>query len=137
MGLFATTIVFAQSTQLKIEPNTNFAKTGKLIYPDSEGIDIYPTFPGGQAAFIVFIKKNLKWPPGPKLEGKVVLEFAVERNGNLSGLKVKKSLSKEYDNEAICVVESAPHWMPGRKLTAQGSKQERYRMSLPIVFSLK
>ncbi|TFF35638.1 energy transducer TonB [Mucilaginibacter psychrotolerans] len=137
MGLFASATVCAQSNQLKEKANTNSQKTDKVLSPDSEGIDVYPSFSGGQAALSTFIKKNLRWPTGPKREGKVVVEFTVEKNGKLSGFTLRKSLAHDYDNEALRVIKSSPLWIPGRKLLAKRSAPASYRMTLPIAFSLK
>jgi protein TonB len=38
----------------------------------------------------------------------------VEKDGSISTIEIKKSLSKECDEEAIRIVKSMPKWIPGK-----------------------
>jgi protein TonB len=108
-----------------------------LIYPDSEGIEIVPEFPGGNAEFSKYIQKNLKWPVRGTSEGKVIVNFVVEKDGKVTDVKIAKSLSPLYDAEALRVIKSSPRWHPGKSLRGKKVKLVRMKLSIPILFSRK
>jgi protein TonB len=105
------------------------------VYPDSEGIEILPKFPGGNKAFTKYIQKNLRWPAGAEYEGRVILNFVVEKDGRVSNVKVVKSLSPLYDAEALRVIKASPRWHPGRLLNGKNVKLVRLQQSVPVHFS--
>ena len=75
-----------------------------------------PQFPGGEAALIKYIQKNLKYPQGQEdVEGKVLFQFVVKKNGKIGEVKVLSVLGKDFDQEAIRVVKSLPKFKPGRQ----------------------
>lgn len=67
------------------------------------------------------------------IEGEVVVEFFVERNGVISGVNAVKKLTKEFDEEAIRLVRNMPYWIPGKK----NGVPVRYKMTMPINFKIK
>ena len=67
------------------------------------------------------------------IEGEVVVEFFVERNGVISGVNVIKKLTEEFDEEAIRLVRNMPYWIPGKK----NGVPVRYRMTMPINFKVQ
>ncbi|HVS90499.1 MAG TPA: TonB family protein [Mucilaginibacter sp.] len=78
---------------------------------------------GGMDAFYLFIKKNLQYPESAKkhkVTGSVGVEFYVEPNGTVSGVKVINGLLKSMDEEAVRVVSLSPLWVPA------------YRFGIPI-----
>ncbi|TAF32113.1 MAG: energy transducer TonB [Cytophagales bacterium] len=75
-------------------------------------------FPGGQQGYEKFLQKNLKYPKAASdagVEGKVFLQFIVEKNGSIDNVKVLKSLGYGCDAEAIRVVKMMPRWTPAQK----------------------
>lgn len=95
-------------------------------------MDPKPSFPGGSGEMLGFIKDHLVYPnTQASYEGKVVLQFVVDTNGNLKNIEVLKSLAPEFDKAAIDVVKKMPQWIPGMRF---GRKAE-IRMVLPINFT--
>jgi protein TonB len=97
--------------------------------------DVEASFPGGAAALNKFIVSNIQYPETSidmEEQGKVYLSFVVETNGEISGLKVERGVSKDLDREAKRVLRSMPKWEPGEA----GGKKVRTRCRLPIVFTL-
>ncbi|MBQ5533597.1 MAG: energy transducer TonB, partial [Bacteroidales bacterium] len=94
-----------------------------------------PEYPGGEEAMYKFLSDNLVYPKAARekgIQGKVIVEFVVEKNGKISNVKAVKSVSPELDAEAIRVVSKMPKWKPG----VQRGEKVRSRWRLPIHFQL-
>lgn len=92
------------------------------------------SFPGGEDSLEVFLSNNLKWPsPDFCGQGRVFIGFTVEKNGEISNVRVRKSLCTACDEEAIRVVCLMPNWVPAVK---NGHAIEM-EVVLPIVFKLE
>jgi periplasmic protein TonB len=90
---------------------------------------------GGMTAFYSFVKQSLKYPTPAKrmdIEGKVFVQFIVERDGSLTDVQAIKGIGGGCDEEAIRVVTACPKWKPAK----QRGKPVRQRMILPITFKL-
>jgi periplasmic protein TonB len=90
---------------------------------------------GGMPAFYEFVGKKLKYPAQARrmgVEGKVFVEFVIERDGSITDVKAIKGIGAGCDEEAVRVLQSAPKWKPGK----QRGKPVRQRMVLPIAFKL-
>ena len=108
----------------------------------SKNVEIYtaveknPSFVGGQTELIKYInhkKDELISPDEIEVEGSVILQFVVEKDGNLSNIKVARGLSKKENETAILIVESMPKWEPGR----QRGIPVNVRYTMPISFKKK
>lgn len=98
--------------------------------------ELMPEFDGGHELMHKFIKENLNYPEDArrnKIEGRVVLQFVVNRDGSLSQIEVLKSLGFGLDEEAIRLIKLMPNWKPGR----QNGNLVRVKYTLPMVFKLK
>ena len=92
-------------------------------------------FPGGAAAMAQFIQKNLKYPEialENGIEGTVVVEFVVERDGSITNIKVLKEIGAGCGNEAMRIVKLMPKWNPGK----QRDMPVRVKMRAPIKFRI-
>ena len=90
---------------------------------------------GGMPAFYEYVAKKLKYPAQARrmgIEGKVFVEFVIERDGSITDVKAIKGIGAGCDEEAVRVLQSAPKWKPGK----QRGKPVRQRMVLPIAFKL-
>jgi protein TonB len=90
---------------------------------------------GGMPAFYEYVGKKLKYPAQARrmgIEGKVFVEFVIERDGTITDVKAIKGIGAGCDEEAVRVLQSAPKWKPGK----QRGKPVRQRMVLPIAFKL-
>lgn len=93
-----------------------------------------PKFPGGKKALFEFIEEETNYPASAKnkgIEGKVVVTFVIDVNGEVTDPKVVKSVSDVLDKEALRVVKSMPTWQPG----IQKGKKVKARYKLPFNFS--
>lgn len=98
-------------------------------------VEDQPTPEGGMAAFYQFVQKNLKYPAQARrmgIEGKVFVQFVVDKDGTLTEVKAVKGIGAGCDEEAVRVIEGAPKWKPGK----QRGRSVKVRMILPITFKL-
>ena len=82
-----------------------------------------------------FIKANLQYPKEAKkngVEGRVILQFVVQKDGSLSNIKVIRNISNGCGEEAVRVVKSMPKFKPGK----QRGKTVKVQYTLPISFRL-
>ncbi len=103
--------------------------------PASTSVESAPEFPGGIEAFYRFLNKNTHYPLQAQkngTQGKVIVQFVVERDGSLTDLKVVRGLGDGCDEEAIRVVKLSPLWKPGM----QNGKPVRVQYNVPITFTL-
>lgn len=98
-------------------------------------VDQMPEFPGGQEAMMRFLSSKLNYPAKARennIQGRVILQFVINKEGFLSDTEVLKSVNEDLENEAIRVVEMMPNWIPGK----QDGVPVAVRFTLPIVFKL-
>lgn len=80
-----------------------------------------------------YMHKHLKYPAQArkdKIQGRVIYRFIVGTDGSLSNITLMKSLSPECDAEALRLIQSMPHWKPGKH---HGTLVDVYYV-LPVYF---
>jgi len=90
---------------------------------------------GGMAAFYKYVGDKMKYPPQARrmgIDGKVFVEFVINKDGSITDVKAVKGIGAGCDEEAVRVVQGAPSWTPGK----QRGKPVKQRMVLPITFKL-
>ena len=98
-------------------------------------VEQMPEFPGGTAAMMNFIAKNLKYPKeqlDSGIQGRVVVKFYVDTLGNVCEPTIVRGKDSALDREAIRLVKTFPQFSPG---TLNGRKVNVW-FTLPIVFKL-
>ncbi len=98
-------------------------------------IEKQPDFPGGMDQFYAYLRKAVKYPTmaaESNIQGKVFLSFVVEKNGELTDIKVDRKLGGGTDEEAVRVLKASPRWIPG----VQNGKFVRVKYNIPISFAL-
>ncbi|MBR5086833.1 MAG: TonB family protein [Muribaculaceae bacterium] len=93
-----------------------------------------PSFPGGNGALMSYINKYVKYPQSAQdanIQGKVVVQFVVEKDGHVGEVKVARSLDKDLDQEAIRVCKSLPKFNPGKDASGE---PVRVVYTLPVTF---
>ena len=99
-------------------------------------VEQMPQFPGGDAALMKFLQSHINYPPMAaenNVQGKVILQFVVEKDGKVGEVKVARSVDKDLDREAIRVVKTLPRFTPGR----QNGQPVRVWYTLPVTFKLQ
>ncbi len=98
--------------------------------------ETYPEFNGGITAFYKYLGRNIRYPWDDRernIQGRVVVQFVVERDGKVSDIEVTRSVSPSIDAEAVRVIANSPKWVPG----VQFGRNVRTIFSAPISFSLR
>jgi TonB family protein len=125
LGIVNGSISFASSNQQKD------GKEKILITCDQ-----MPTFPGGDNALFTFIGKHIVYPENAKksgVQGKVYVEFVVDKGGSVKEIKISKGIGAGCDEEAVRVIKLMPKWNPGK----DKGKVVNVKIVLPIMFALK
>ncbi len=98
-------------------------------------VEDQPAPKGGMGAFYKFVQKKLKYPSQARrmgIEGKVFVQFVVDKDGSITEVKAIKGIGAGCDEEAVRVISSSPKWKPGK----QRGRAVKVRMVLPITFKL-
>ena len=116
-----------------------FDDSNEATDDDSEvytgAVEVQPKYPGGINAMYEFIQKNLKYPESAKkkgIEGRVFVQFVVEKDGSLSSFQVLRGVSDDIDAEAVRVLKMMPKWKPGM----MDGKPVRVQFTMPFKFQL-
>lgn len=91
-----------------------------------------PEFKGDVFAYL---SKSLKYPIIPQengVQGKVICQFVVNRDGSITDIEVVRGVDKYLDAEAVRVIKTMPAWKPGK----MNGKPVRVKFTLPVVFRL-
>lgn len=99
-------------------------------------VEEQPSFPGGQGALMSWLRDNIKYPviaAENGIEGRVIVQFVVSKNGSISDVRVARGVDPSLDKEAVRVVSSMPKWTPGR----QNGTTVNVRYTLPVTFKLQ
>ncbi len=123
---------------IKVEFTTYDTLTGEKIKTETSTIefpDIDASFPGGTAEMMKYLQSSIVYPLEAienNIQGKVYINFVVEKDGTINEVEVAHGVSPELDAEAIRVISEMPTWKPG---TADG-KPVRTKCRVPVVFTL-
>lgn len=99
-------------------------------------VEEQPEYPGGNAAMMKFLSDNIKYPVIAQengIQGRVITNFVVERDGSITDVQVVRGVDPSLDKEAVRVIQSMPKWKPGK----QRGSPVRVRFTLPVVFRLQ
>ena len=100
-------------------------------------VEVKPRFNGGDAnEFSEWVNAHLKYPRTAKengVQGRVTLQFTIETDGSVSGVKILRGVEPSLDKEAVRVVSSSPKWEPG---LIKG-EPVRVTYTFPVIFQLR
>lgn len=99
-------------------------------------VEQQPQYPGGMGALNQWLGSNIKYPAMAAengIEGRVIVQFVVERDGSVSGVHVVRGVDPSLDKEATRVVSQMPKWIPGK----QNGSAVRVKYTVPVTFRLQ
>ena len=114
------------------EPPKQEAEQNKVF----DVVEQQPQFPGGMGALNQWLGSNIKYPAMAAengIEGRVIVQFVVERDGSVSGVHVVRGVDPSLDKEATRVVAQMPKWIPGK----QNGSAVRVKYTVPVTFRLQ
>jgi protein TonB len=96
-----------------------------------------PSFQGGDAnQFSKWVNSRLEYPEIAKengVQGRVTLQFTVEKDGSVTKVKVLRGVDPSLDKEAVRVVSMSPKWKPGK----QRDRAVPVTYTFPVIFQLR
>lgn len=95
-----------------------------------------PEFPGGQGALMSWVANHIKYPETAaenNVQGKVVVQFVVKKDGSIGDVKVVRSKDPDLDREAVRVVKTFPNFIPGK----MNGQPVNVWYTLPVSFKLQ
>jgi TonB family protein len=98
-------------------------------------VEEQPEYPGGIDALYQHVLREIRYPKNARIkevEGQVVVQFVVEKDGSISNVKAIKGIDQDCDQEAVRVIQTAAAFTPG----SQRGKKVRVQMIIPIIFKL-
>ncbi len=101
-----------------------------------QSVEQMPKYPGGEAELMKYIREHLRYPTMAaenNIQGRVVVQFVVTKNGSIGEVKVVRSRDVDLDKEAVRVVKSLPNFIPGR----MNGQPVNVWYTLPINFKLQ
>ena len=130
-------IIIKEKSETNISP---FAFSQEdLDYFTKYGLEreiVPPSFRGDDFEWEDYIEKHLKYPKTAiknKVEGTVVVNFEVDKDGSISNAFISKSISKELDKEALRLVSSFPNW----NSAIINDQEVPSRVEIPVKFVLQ
>lgn len=114
---------------IQVLPEPESDTTAIMIFAE-----VQPKPVGGLENFYRTISQNIKYPTVARkigTEGKVLVEFVVDRKGNATQIKLLKGIGSGCDEEAMRVI-ALPKWEPGK----QRGKAVNVKMVMPVNFRL-
>jgi len=114
-------------------PNTGVgAASATGVY---QSVDTEPDYPGGMQSFYTFLAQTIKYPADArrdKIQGKVFIQFIVEKDGSLTDIRAIRGPGHGLDEEAVRAVGLSVKWKPG----TQNSVPVRVQFTVPVNFNL-
>ena len=95
-----------------------------------------PEFPGGMRECMNWLGKNVNYPATAQekgIQGRVIIQFVVERDGSITEPKVVRGVDPDLDKEALRVVSAMPNWKPGK----HKGEVVRVKYTLPVMYRLQ
>ncbi len=99
-------------------------------------VEEMPEFPGGVVALRTYLAQAVKYPVIAQengIQGKVYVNFVVNKDGSVSNAKIARGVDPSLDAEALRVVSTLPKWKPGK----QRGAPVRVSYTVPINFQLQ
>jgi len=99
-------------------------------------VEEMPEFPGGEKALRTYLATSVKYPTIAQengIQGKVFVNFVVNKDGSVSNVKIARGVDPAIDAEALRVVSALPKWKPGK----QRGAPVRVSYTVPISFKLE
>jgi TonB family protein len=116
-------------------------KDKAVVGKDDSGKEVYtvvedmPEYPGGQDAMVKYMVSSIIYPAEAKqkkIVGTVYVSFIVEKDGEVTHVKVIRGIGGGCDEESVRVVKGMPRWIPGK----QKGKPVRCQFNLPVKYAL-
>lgn len=137
-ALVAAYVGYASNAIVVRDPTTKYVF--ELQKDDSDKVydvaEEMPEFPGGPQALMKYLHENVCYPKDAfdaGIQGRVIVQFVVDKDGTIRDAKVMRSINPALDAEAQRVIYAMPKWNPGK----QNGEAIAMKYTLPITFRLQ
>ena len=114
---------------------TAYTQSAKSIMSYEE-VEVKPEYPGGMGELGKLLNSNLKYPLisfENGVQGEVLVQFVVDKEGNVEEVTVSKGVDPYLDAEALRVIKMMPKWKPGK----HEGKEVNVKCTIPVGFRLQ
>ena len=132
-------VVFEVVNEAPQFPEVTFTVTKYRTIQTEQGIQSEPytetISAGGTKGLNLYLREHIHYPSIAQengIEGKVIVQFVIERDGSITQVNVTRGVDPSLDREAVRVVKSMPKWTPGK----QNGQAVRVKFTLPVNFKL-
>ena len=133
-ALLMVSNISCTSTENK-KDSTEAAESRAVEGEEFQIVEQMPEFPGGMGECMKWLGQNIKYPAEAiekEIQGRVILQIIVEKDGTMTNAVVAKGVHPLLDNEALRVINQSPKWEPGK----QNGEAVRVKYTLPVLFKL-
>ena len=133
-ALLMVSNISCTSTENK-KDSTEAAESRAVEGEEFQIVEQMPEFPGGMGECMKWLGQNIKYPAEAiekEIQGRVILQIIVEKDGTITNAVVAKGVHPLLDNEALRVINQSPKWEPGK----QNGEAVRVKYTLPVLFKL-
>ena len=124
-----------ENTQVEVSPVKQEEEAEIQEKEIFQVVEDAPSFPGGDGERMRFLQQNIRYPLPAResgIQGIVYVTFVVERNGEVTEVKILRGIGGGCNEEALRVVRNMPRWEPGK----QRGKPVRVQFNMPIKFAI-
>ena len=138
VGLMVTRVGGEDLSAVEERPDDGGVAAVKGGEPDGDVFDVVeemPQYPGGSAAMMTFLRDNIKYPADAvkdSIQGRVIVQFVVDKQGNVVNPTLMRKVHPSLDAEALRVVGAMPKWTPGK----QNGEAVNCKYTLPVTFRM-
>jgi TonB family protein len=122
-------IVFVSLTGVALAQSGSDSNSGSA--KKTEDVITQPEFKGGIEKMYEYISTNFVYPDEAQkrsVNGKMEVEFTVEKSGDITYVGILKGLDYSIDEEVLRLLKAMPRWTPATK----NGVPVRYKVSMPI-----
>ena len=137
-------VVVGYTSSEKGTRNDRKPSTGSEGEPAFTVVEEMPLFPGGQAALMQYIARNIKYPVIAQengIQGRVVCQFIIDERGNTADVQVIQGVDPLLDKEAVRLIEEMPRWNTGRQsgkpVSVEYTVPQNFRLTKGAVCSIQ
>ena len=101
-----------------------------------EEVEVKPEYPDGMGELGKLLNSNLKYPLisfENGVQGEVLVQFVIDKEGNVKEVTVFKGVDPYLDAEALRVIKMMPKWKPGK----HEGKEVNVKCTIPVGFRLQ
>ncbi len=125
-----------ETAKHEVVVETPAEKPKEVVQEVFRSVEQMPQFPGGETALMKYLQSHINYPPMAaenNVQGRVVVQFVVDKTGKVGEVKIVRSVDKDLDKEAARVCASLPKFTPGR----QNGQAVSVWYTLPVTFKLQ